>query len=39
MKAAIYCRLSKEDEYKVGESESIQNHFKIFLILRKKMRF
>ena len=25
MKAAIYCRLSKEDEYKVGESESIQN--------------
>lgn len=25
MKAAIYCRLSKEDEYKIGESESIQN--------------
>ena len=25
MRAAIYCRLSKEDEYKVGESESIQN--------------
>lgn len=25
MKAAIYCRLSKEDEGKVGESESIQN--------------
>lgn len=25
MKAAIYCRLSKEDEDKVGESESIQN--------------
>ena len=23
--AAIYCRLSKEDEYKIGESESIQN--------------
>ena len=26
MKAAIYCRLSKEDEDKIGESESIQNH-------------
>lgn len=25
MKAAIYCRLSKEDEDKIGESESIQN--------------
>ena len=25
MKAAIYCRLSKEDETKTGESESIQN--------------
>lgn len=25
MKAAIYCRLSKEDEGKNGESESIQN--------------
>lgn len=25
MKAAIYCRLSKEDENRVGESESIQN--------------
>ena len=25
MKAAIYCRLSKEDETKIGESESIQN--------------
>lgn len=25
MKAAIYCRLSKEDEGKTGESESIQN--------------
>mgnify|MGYP004538423439 FL=1 len=25
MKAAIYCRLSKEDESKTGESESIQN--------------
>ena len=25
MKAAIYCRLSKEDEGKIGESESIQN--------------
>ena len=25
MKAAIYCRLSKEDECKIGESESIQN--------------
>lgn len=25
MKAAIYCRLSKEDEGKSGESESIQN--------------
>ena len=25
MKAAIYCRLSKEDECKVAESESIQN--------------
>ena len=25
MRAAIYCRLSKEDEHKTGESESIQN--------------
>ena len=25
MIAAIYCRLSKEDEHKTGESESIQN--------------
>ena len=25
MKAAIYCRLSKEDETRIGESESIQN--------------
>lgn len=25
MKAAIYCRLSKEDETRTGESESIQN--------------
>ena len=31
MKAAIYCRLSKEDEYKVGESESIQNQKSMLL--------
>lgn len=31
MKAAIYCRLSKEDEYKIGESESIQNQKSMLL--------
>lgn len=31
MKAAIYCRLSKEDEDKIGESESIQNQKSMLL--------
>ena len=31
MKAAIYCRLSKEDETKTGESESIQNQKSMLL--------
>ena len=31
MKAAIYCRLSKEDEAKIGESESIQNQKSMLL--------
>ena len=31
MKAAIYCRLSKEDEDKTGESESIQNQKSMLL--------
>ena len=31
MKAAIYCRLSKEDETKNGESESIQNQKSMLL--------
>ena len=31
MKAAIYCRLSKEDACKVGESESIQNQKSMLL--------
>ena len=31
MKAAIYCRLSKEDEDKIGESESIQNQKSLLL--------
>ena len=31
MKAAIYCRLSKEDETRTGESESIQNQKSMLL--------
>ena len=31
MRAAIYCRLSKEDETKTGESESIQNQKSMLL--------
>lgn len=31
MRAAIYCRLSKEDEDKIGESESIQNQKSMLL--------
>lgn len=31
MRAAIYCRLSKEDEGKTGESESIQNQKSILI--------
>lgn len=31
MKAALYCRLSREDEKKAGESESIQNQKSILL--------
>ena len=31
MKAAIYCRLSKEDETRSGESESIQNQKSMLL--------
>ena len=41
MKAAIYCRLSKEDEYKIGESESIQNQKSMLIqyALRKVLIF
>lgn len=39
MKAAIYCRLSKEDETKTGESESIQNQKSMLIQYAKEKGF